>query len=81
MDLLLNQPLLQPELFYEVTDNQGLVVDGNVEVAWPEQKVAIVTDDYADLADKLNQWGWHTFVWGRMPEADLVKQLIELVGA
>lgn len=79
--LLLNQPLLQPELFYEVTDNHGVVVDGNVEVAWPEQKVAILTEDYEELADNLNQWGWRTFVWGRIPEADLLKQLIELVGA
>lgn len=79
--LLLNQPLLQPELFYEVTDNHGVVVDGIVEVAWPEQKVAILTEDYEALADNLNQWGWRTFVWGQMPEADLLKQLIELVGA
>ena len=79
--LLLNQPLLQPELFYEVTDNHGVVVDGNVEVAWPEQKVAILTEDYEELADKLSQWGWHAFVWGRLSETDLLKKLTELVSA
>ena len=79
--LLLHQPLLQPELFYEVTDNHGVVVDGNVEVAWPEQKVAILTEEYEELADKLKQWGWHAFVWGRLPETDLLKKLTELVYA
>ena len=79
--LLLNQPLLQPELFYEVTDNHGVVVDGNVEVAWPEKKVAILTEDYEELADKLNQWGWRAFVWGRLSETDLLKKLTELVSA
>ncbi len=79
--LLLNQPLLQPELFYEVTDNHGVVVDGNAEVAWVEQKVAILTEDYEDLADTLNQWGWHAFVWGRLSDTDLLKKLTELVSA
>lgn len=79
--LLLNKPLLQPELFYEVTDDHGEVVDGNVEVAWPEQKVAILTEEYEELADKLNQWGWHSFVWGHLPETDLLKELTKLVNA
>lgn len=79
--LLLHQPLLQPELFYEVTDNHGVVVDGNVEVAWPKQKVAILTEEYEELADKLKQWGWHAFVWGLLPETDLLKKLTELVYA
>lgn len=77
--LLLNQPLLRPELFYEVSDNHGVVVDDPVEVAWPAQKVAILVEGSEEQADKLNQWGWHAFVWGCLPETDLLKKLTELV--
>lgn len=80
VNLLLNQPLLPPETFYEVTDDHGVVADGILEVAWPEQKVAILSEDYEELADKLNQCGWRAFVWGKVSPEDLLKQLIELAG-
>lgn len=80
MALLLNRPLLPPEIFYELTDERGMVIGDTVEIAWPEEKVAIVTEDQEELADTLKQWGWHAYVWGQEPKEDLLKQLIERVG-
>lgn len=73
--LLRHQPFPEPELFHEVLDDRDMVMDGCVEVAWPEARAGILRKECAGLADSLIQRGWHAYVWGCLAPADLLNQL------
>ena len=49
--------LPKPEVGYEEVDDCGRVV-GEIEIAWVDNKIGYVTEDYLDIIEALKRLGW-----------------------
>lgn len=56
LDELMRAACPIPEVGYEITDNTG--VAGEMELAWPDKKIGIVTETYASLTASAASLGW-----------------------
>ena len=56
LDELMRAACPIPEVGYEITDNTG--VAGEMELAWPDKRIGIVTETYASLPASAASLGW-----------------------
>ena len=68
LDIVVSESLPVPKVGFEVVDDADIVVC-ECELAWPQQKVAILTPDQIEGSKNLTENGWVIYSSGKAQES------------